>query len=103
MIRQRKTKKKKLKAKATYCTEQILKATNDYILQMGNKLNHAKVDPKAHWSISNKFLYNKKILAKKFISDFASICKPINHGSALQNESFKFLSQVGHTVVTISQ
>lgn len=54
---------------------------------MGNKLNHAKVDPKAHWSISNKFLHNKKILAKKFISDFASICKPINHGSALQNES----------------
>lgn len=87
MIRQRKTKKKKLKAKATYCTEQILKATNDYILQMDNKLNHAKVDPKAHWSISNKFLHNKKILAKKFISDFASICKPINHGSALQNES----------------
>ena len=54
---------------------------------MGNKLSHAKVDPKAHWSISNKFLHNKKILAKKIISDFASICEPINHRSALQNES----------------
>lgn len=80
-------KKNKLEAKATYYTEQILKVTNDYILQMGNKLNHAKVDPKAHWSVSNKFLHNKKILAKKIISDFASICEPINHRSALQNES----------------
>ena len=87
-------KKEKLQAKAAYCTEEILKAKNDYIIRMTSKLNNPKTAPKTYWSILKQFLYNKKIpqlLANnKFISDlcikanlfndfFASICTPIKN------------------------
>ena len=74
---QRKKDQEKLEAKAAYCTEQISKAKNDYILRMINKLNDPNTAPKTYWSILNYFLYTKKIPAilpilinGKFISDF---------------------------------
>ena len=85
---QKREDKEKLEAKAAYCTEQIMKAKNDYTQRMTNKLNDPKAAPKTYWSILNRFLYNKKIPAVypllvngKFISGFctkanlfASIC-----------------------------
>ena len=55
--------KEKLEAKAAYCTEQIVKAKNDYPQRMTNKLNDPKAAPKTYWPILNRFLYNKKIPA----------------------------------------
>ena len=73
-----------------------MKAKNDSTQRMTNKLNDPKAAPKAHWSIFNRFLYNKKIPAirlllvnGKFVSYFctkanmfndffASICTPTN-------------------------
>ena len=43
--------KEKLEAKAAYCTEQIMKAKNDYAQRMTNKLNDRKAVPKTYWSI----------------------------------------------------
>ena len=57
---QRKEDQEKLEAKAAYCTEQILKAKNSYILRMNNKFNNLSTDPK-NWSILNRF-YIAKIL-----------------------------------------
>ena len=101
-------KKKKSQSKAEYCTEEILKAKNDYILRMTSKRNDTKAAPKTHWSILNRFLYNKKIplippllINSKFISDFpvkanlfnsffASICStPINNGNTLPQFAYK--------------
>ena len=48
--------KEKLEA---YCTEQIMKAKNDYTQRMTNNLNDPKAAPKTYWSILNRFLYNK--------------------------------------------
>ena len=48
---ERKGRKTKLEAKAAYCTEKIIKAKNDYILVMTNKLNDPKAPPKTYWSI----------------------------------------------------
>ena len=108
----------KLQAKAAYCTEEILKVKNDFILRMTSKLNDPKASPKTCWSILNWFLYNKKIaliplllvnefisdipllLVNKFISDicvkanlfndfFVSICMPINNRSALLQFTYK--------------
>ena len=99
--------KERLDARAAYCTEQILKAKNDYIVKMTNKLNDPKTAPKTYWSILSRFLHNKKIPAippllinDKFISDcrtkanlfnnfFVSICTPIINGSTLPLFSFK--------------
>ena len=71
--------KEKLEAKAAYCTEQITNTKNDYTQRMTNKLNDPKAAPKTYWSILNRFLYNKKILAispllvnGKFVSDFCT-------------------------------
>ena len=76
---QKREDKEKLEAKATYCTEQIMKAKNDYTQRMTNKLNDPKAAPKTYWSILNRFLYNKKIPAippllvnGKFASDFCT-------------------------------
>ena len=55
--------KKKLEAKAAYCTEQIVKAENDYPQRMTNKLNDPKVAPKTYWPILNRLLYDTKIPA----------------------------------------
>ena len=54
---------KNLEKKAAYCTKQIMKAKNDYIQRMTNKLNDTKAAPKKYWSILNSFSYNKKIPA----------------------------------------
>ena len=71
------TKKKKSQSKAAYCTEEILKAKNHYILRMTSKRNDPKAALKTHRSMLNQFLYNKKIplipplvINSKFISDF---------------------------------
>ena len=48
---QRKEDQEKLEAKAAYCTEQILKAKNDCILRVTNKLNDLNTAPKTYWSI----------------------------------------------------
>ena len=48
---QRKEDQEKLEAKAAYCTEQILKAKNDCILSVTNKLNDPNTAPKTYWSI----------------------------------------------------
>ena len=47
-----------------------MKAKNDYTLIMTNKLNDPKATPKTYRSISNRFLYNKKIpaISSPFIS-----------------------------------
>ena len=98
---QKREDKEKLEAKAAYCTEQIMKAKNDYTQRMTNKLNDPKAAPKTYWSILNRFLYNKKIpvippllvngkfvlnfctKANLFNDFFASICTPINNGSTM--------------------
>ena len=56
-----------------------MKAKTDYTQRMTNKLNHPKLAPKTYWSISNRFLYNKKIPAVplllvngKFVSEFST-------------------------------
>ena len=51
--------KENLEAKPAYCTEQIMKAKNDYTQRMTNNLNDPKAAPKTYWSILNRFLYNK--------------------------------------------
>ena len=48
---ERKGRKTRLEAKAAYCTEKIIKAKNDYIIIMTNKLNDPKAPPKTYWSI----------------------------------------------------
>ena len=45
---QKREDKEKLEAKAAYCTEQIMKAKNDYTQRMTNKLNDPKVAPKTY-------------------------------------------------------
>ena len=55
--------KEKLEAKAAYCTEQIMKAKNDYTLRMTNKLNDPKATSETYWSTLNRLLYSKKIPA----------------------------------------
>ena len=55
-----KNRSKSSKAKAAYCTEQTMKAKNNYTLIMTNKLNNPKVASKICWSILHRFLYNKK-------------------------------------------
>ena len=101
----RKVKKRgprKLQAKAAYCTKEILKAKNDYLLRMTSELNDPKTAPKTYCSILNRFLYNKKIpsippllVQNKFISNFrvkanilndffASVCTPINKSTLPQ-------------------
>ena len=84
---QRKEDQEKLEAKAAYCTEQILKAKNSYILRMNNKFNNLSTDPK-NWSILNRFLYSKNIatisflfIDGKFVLDFCT-------KSNLSNELF---------------
>ena len=52
--------KQKTEAKMVYCTEQIMKAENDYTLIMTNMLNELKATSKTYWSISNRFLCHKK-------------------------------------------
>ena len=104
---QKREDKEKLEAEAVYYKEQIMKAKNDYRQRMTNKLNAPKAAPKTHWSILNRFLYNKKIPAippllrnGKFVSYFcaksnlfneffASICTPINHGSTIPPFAYK--------------
>ena len=58
---QKKRTKKKLQPKAAYCTRNIMKAENRYILRMTSKLNDSKAAPETYWSILNQLLYNKKI------------------------------------------
>ena len=48
---QKREDKEKLEAKAAYCTEQIMKAKNDYTERTTNKLNDLKAAPKTYWSI----------------------------------------------------
>ena len=104
---QKREDKEKLEAEAVYCKEQIMKAKNDYTQRMTNKLNAPKAAPKTHWSILNRFLYNKKIpaippllrngkfvlyfCAKSNLSNafFASICTPINNGSTIPPFAYK--------------
>ena len=104
---QKREDKEKLEAKAAYCTEQIMKAKNDYTQRMTNKLNDPKAAPKTYWSILNRFLYNKKIpvippllvngkfvlnfctKANLFNDFFASICTPINNGSTMPPFAYK--------------
>ena len=45
---QKKEDQEKLQAKAAYCTEEILKAKNDYILRMTSKLNDLKAAPQTY-------------------------------------------------------
>ena len=98
---QKREDKEKLEAEVVYYKEQIMKAKNDYTQRMTNKLNDPKAAPKTHWSILNRFLYNKKVPAippllrnGKFVSYFcdksnlfneffASTCTPINNGSTI--------------------
>ena len=95
------------KEKFAYCTEQIMKAKNDYTQRMTNKLNDPKVAAKTYCSILNTFLYIKKIAAispllinGEFVSDFctkanlfnyffASICTLINNGSTVPPFAYK--------------
>ena len=52
---QKRKNKEKLEVKAAYCTEQIIKAKNDYTQRMTNKLNDPKAAPKTYWPILNRF------------------------------------------------
>ena len=76
---QKREEKEKLETKPTYCTEQIVKAKNDYTKRMTNKLNDSKAAPKTYSSILNRFFHNKKIPAiptllvnGKFVSSFCT-------------------------------
>ena len=40
--------KEKLESKAAYCTDQIMKAKNDYTQRMTNKLDDSKAAPKTN-------------------------------------------------------
>ena len=74
---QKKEDQEKLQEKSAYCTEEILKAKNNYIIRLTSKPNDPKAAPKTYWSILIWFLYNKKISSippllvnDKFISEF---------------------------------
>ena len=48
---QRKEAQEKLEPKVAYCTEQILKAKNDYILRITNEANDPKTAPKTYLTV----------------------------------------------------
>ena len=45
---QKREDKEKLESKAAYCTDQIMKAKNDYTQRMTNKLDDSKAAPKTN-------------------------------------------------------
>ena len=91
----------KVLEKSEKCTSLITEAEKNYIPKMTSKLENSNTAPKTYWSILNRLLYSKKILAippllvdGNFISDFcekanlfnnffASICRPIKNNSRL--------------------
>ena len=97
----------KVLQKSEECTNLISEAKKNYILKMTSKLEDSNTAPKTYWSISNRFLYNKKIPAippllvdGTFISDFcekanlfsnffASICTLIKNNGTLPPFTYK--------------
>ena len=72
--------------KATECTNEILEAKKNNILNMSKKLEDYHTAPKAYWAILNRLIYNKKILAipplfvdRNFISDFCAKANIFNN------------------------
>ena len=104
---QRKTDCEKVLEKPTECTNEILEAKKNYILNMSKKLEDSHTAPKAYCTMLNCLIYNKKIPAimplfvdGNFISDFyakanifnnyfASICTSIKNASVLPPFSYK--------------
>ena len=93
---QKKEDQEKLQANAAYCTEEMFKATNDYILRMTGKFNDPKAALNTCSSILTQLLYKmipsipSSLVNSQFISDlrvkvnllndfFPSICMPINN------------------------
>ena len=97
----------KILEKSAECTAEIFETTKNYILNMTSKLADSHTSPKTYWTLLNRLLYNKKILAippllvdGKFVSDFyeksnifnnffASICTPIKNASTLPSFSYR--------------
>ena len=97
----------KILEKSAECTAEIFETTKNYILNMTSKLADSHTSPKTYWTLLNRLLYNKKILAippllvdGKFVSDFyeksnifnnffASICTPIKKASTLPSFSYR--------------
>ena len=91
---------------------------------MANKLIDPKAAPETYWSVLNRFSYNKKIpgippllVNGIFISDFctktnlfndffASICTPVNNGSAMPLFAYKInvrinSSRINHNDISL--